>query len=82
MVSLDEGAVVAQQQAADLMALDEALLRLAALDQRKSSIVELRFFGGMSVEETAEALKTSPRTVMREWSLAKAWLYHTINNEA
>ena len=80
-VTLDEGAVVAEEQAADLIALDDALLRLAALDQRKSSIVELRFFGGLSVEETAEALKTSSRTVMREWRLAKAWLYHTINNE-
>ncbi len=80
-VSLDEGAVVAQEQAADLIALDDALLRLAAIDDRKSRIVELRFFGGLSVEETAEALKISSRTVMREWSMAKAWLYRTINHE-
>jgi RNA polymerase sigma factor (TIGR02999 family) len=80
-VSLDEGAVVAQEQAADLIALDDALLSLAAIDERKSRIVELRFFGGLSVEETAETLKTSTRTVMREWSMAKAWLYKTINHD-
>jgi RNA polymerase sigma-70 factor, ECF subfamily len=81
-VSLDEGAVVAQGQAADLIALDDALRSLAAIDERKSSIVELRFFGGLNIEETAEALKISPRTVMREWSMAKAWLYRTISYEA
>src|SRR5919197_1351201 len=80
-VSLDEGAVVAQEQAADLIALDDALRSLAAIDERKSRIVELRFFGGLSVEETAEALKISPRTVMREWSMARAWLYRTISHE-
>jgi RNA polymerase sigma factor (TIGR02999 family) len=82
MVSLDEGAVVAQEQAAGLVALDDALRSLAAIDERKSSIVELRFFGGLNIEETAEALKISPRTVMREWSMAKAWLYRTISHEA
>ena len=81
-VSLDEGAVVAQEQAADLIALDDALSSLAAIDERKMRIVELRFFGGLNVEETAEALKLSPRTVMREWSMAKAWLYRTISHEA
>jgi RNA polymerase sigma factor (TIGR02999 family) len=81
-VSLDEGAVVAQEQVADLIALDDALRSLAAIDERKSSIVELRFFGGLNIEETAEALKISPRTVMREWSMAKAWLYRTISHEA
>ncbi|HEY6120779.1 MAG TPA: sigma-70 family RNA polymerase sigma factor [Pyrinomonadaceae bacterium] len=81
-VSLDEVAVVAQGQAAQLIALDDALVELAAIDERKSNIVELRFFGGLNVEETAEALKISPRTVMREWSMAKAWLYRTINHEA
>jgi RNA polymerase sigma factor (TIGR02999 family) len=80
-VSLDVGALVAQEQASDLIALDDALLSLAAIDERKSRIVELRFFGGLSVEETAEALKTSTRTVMREWSLAKAWLYRRIKHE-
>jgi len=81
-VSLDEGALVAEEQAADLIALDDALLSLASIDERKSRIVELRFFGGLSVEETAETLKTSSRTVMREWSMAKAWLYQTINHDA
>ena len=57
------------------MAIDDALKTLAAFDARKSQIVELRFFGGLSVEETAEVLKISPRTVKREWSLARAWLY-------
>ena len=81
-VSLDEVALVAQEQAADLVALDEALRSLAAIDERKGRIVELRFFGGLSAEETAEALKISPRTVMREWSMAKAWLYRAMNHEA
>jgi RNA polymerase sigma factor (sigma-70 family) len=61
------------------VALDEALDNLAALDARKSRIVELRFFGGLSVEEMAEVLKVSPRTVMREWNSAKAWLYHELS---
>jgi RNA polymerase sigma factor (TIGR02999 family) len=59
----------------DLVALDEALTRLAEVDRRKSQVVELRFFGGLSVEEAAEFLKISPRTVKREWSLAQAWLH-------
>ena len=75
-VSLDETAIVSQERsAAELIAIDEALTRLAARDARKSQIVELRFFGGLSVEETAEVLTISPRTVKREWSLARAWLY-------
>lgn len=74
-VSLDEEVISPAVQSADLVALDEALERLAAIDARKSRIVELRFFGGLSVEETAEVLKVSPRTVKREWSLAQAWLY-------
>jgi RNA polymerase sigma factor (TIGR02999 family) len=81
-VSLDDVGVVAQEQAADLVALDDALRNLAAIDERKGRIVELRFFGGLSAEETAEALKISPRTVMREWSMAKAWLYSEISHEA
>ena len=80
-VSLGEVAVVAQEQAADLLALDDALRNLAAIDKRKGRIVELRFFGGLSVEETAEALKISPRTVMREWSMAKAWLYKAVTSD-
>jgi RNA polymerase sigma factor (TIGR02999 family) len=74
-VSLDEAATVSSEPPADLIAIDEALKRLEAIDPRKSRIVELRFFGGLSVEETAEVLNVSPRTVKREWSLARAWLY-------
>jgi RNA polymerase sigma-70 factor (ECF subfamily) len=80
-VSLGEVAIVAQEQAADLIALDEALKSLAAIDERKGRIVELRFFGGLSVEETAETLKISPRSVMREWSMAKAWLYQAVTSD-
>ena len=80
-VSLEKEVVVASARGADLVALDEALHRLAAIDARKCQIVELRFFGGLSVEETAEALKISPRTVKREWSLAQAWLYCELRGE-
>jgi RNA polymerase sigma factor (TIGR02999 family) len=73
-VSFDEAAAVTVEQTAELIALDEALDQLAAIDPRRSRMVELRFFGGLSEEETAEALKVSPRTVRREWSLARAWL--------
>jgi len=77
-VSLDETALVSQERAGELVALDEALTSLAVIDQRKSQVVELRFFGGMSVEETAAALDVSPITVKRDWSTAKAWLYRAI----
>jgi RNA polymerase sigma factor (TIGR02999 family) len=73
-VSLDEAMVVSNGRAADVVALDEALNALAEFDVRKSRMVELRFFGGLSIEETAEVLKVSPGTVMRDWTLAKAWL--------
>lgn len=75
---LDEAMNLSQGRAADLVALDEALQGLAALDARKSRVVELRFFGGLSVEETAEVLNVSPQTVLRDWKLAKAWLYQAI----
>ena len=81
-VSLDEAASVSQARAAELAALDEALTSLAAIDQRKSQVVELRFFGGMSVEETAEALGVSPNTVVRDWSTAKAWLARAMQTDA
>ena len=81
-VSLEEAAVVSQERDADLLALDDALNALAAIDPPQSQVVELRFFGGLSVEETAEVLKISPRTVMREWSLARAWLYREINRSS
>jgi RNA polymerase sigma-70 factor, ECF subfamily len=73
-VSLDEAAAVSRQRAREIVALDEALRSLAVIDARKSQIVELRFFGGLSVEETAEVLSVSSRTILREWDLAKAWL--------
>ena len=73
-VSLEEAAEVSQPLRSDFVALDEALNALAVLDPRKSQIVELRFFGGLSIEETAELMKVSPGTVMRDWTLAKAWL--------
>ena len=75
-ISFDEAVVVSAERSADLVALDEALEKLNAIDRRKSKVVELRFFGGLTVEETAEALDVSPPTVMREWSMAKAWLYN------
>ena len=80
-VSLDEAEATAPESATDLLALDEALARLAEVDRRKSRIVELRFFGGLSIEETAEVLQVSPGTVMRDWTLAKAWLYRALSNE-
>jgi RNA polymerase sigma factor (TIGR02999 family) len=79
-VSLED-TTVASEQGAGLVALDEALKTLAAMDPRKARIVELRFFGGLTVEETAEVLKISPRTVKREWSLAQAWLYCELTGE-
>jgi len=73
-VPLDEAMIVSEERAADVVALDDALKSLAEIDPRKSQIVELRFFGGLSIEEAAEVLKVSPGTVMRDWTLAKAWL--------
>ena len=73
-VEFDENSLVSTEPRADVMALDEALTALAAIDQRKSEVVELRFFGGLGIEETAEVLNVSPETVKRDWRLAKAWL--------
>jgi RNA polymerase sigma factor (TIGR02999 family) len=73
-VTFDEALVVARDPGADFVALDDALEALAAFDDRKSRVVEMRFFGGLSVEETAAVLKVSPSTVMGDWRLAKAWL--------
>ena len=78
-VSLAEAILVPHEKGRDLIALDEALKALAAIDKRKSEVVELRFFGGLSVEETAEALKVSPDTVMRDWRLAKSWLLRELS---
>jgi RNA polymerase sigma factor (TIGR02999 family) len=73
-ISLEDVAMVAQSRSPDVIALDDALKNLAAFDERKSKIVELRFFGGLSVEATAEVLGVSAVTVMRDWALAKTWL--------
>jgi len=73
-VTLNEAINVALEQAANVTALDDALKTLEAIDPRQSKIVELRFFGGLSVDETAEVLKVSPGTVMRDWTFARAWL--------
>lgn len=80
-LSLDESLDVAGGPRSDLLAVDDALTRLAKHDARKSQVVELRFFGGLSVPETAEALKISPETVMRDWKMAKAWLYRELGGE-
>ena len=79
-VSLDEAALVGGHRAADLVALDDALNTLAQLDPRKAQVVEMRFFGGLNVDETADVLKVSPATVMRDWSTAKTWLYRELAN--
>jgi RNA polymerase sigma-70 factor (ECF subfamily) len=81
-VAFDEGALASPQRAAEVLALDEALARLAVLDPRKSQLVELRYFGGLSVEETAEVLQVSAITVKREWLKAKAWLHRELSREA
>jgi len=73
-VSFDDTLSVSQEQASNIVALDDALRSLELKDKRKSQIVELRFFGGLSIEETAEVLQVSPGTVMREWTFARAWL--------
>jgi RNA polymerase sigma factor (TIGR02999 family) len=78
-VSFDEAAIVSGQRAAELIALDDALNALAAFDSRKSRIVELRFFGGLTNEEVAEVTGMSLRTIEREWRKAKAWLHHAIS---
>ncbi len=77
-VSLDEAAVVSDERAAELVALDDALTDLAVLHPRQSRVVELRFFGGLRVDEAAEVLQISPETVMRDWRMAKAWLHREL----
>jgi len=82
-VPLEEAfAVVSSEQAGDYVALDEALVKLEAIDPRKCRVVELRYFGGLTVEETAEVLRVSPVTVMRDWSMARAWLRREMSHEA
>jgi RNA polymerase sigma factor (TIGR02999 family) len=73
-ITFDQDLVVANEPGLDFVALDDALEALAQFDERKSRVIEMRFFGGLSVEETAAVLKVSPATVMGDWRLAKAWL--------
>lgn len=79
-LSLDEAPVLAETRSEDLLALDEALQRLSAIDERQGRVVECRFFGGMNIEETAAALETSTATVKRDWALARAWLNRELQN--
>jgi RNA polymerase sigma factor (TIGR02999 family) len=81
-VTLDECLIGPPERGKDLIALDDALAELAAVDPRKVRVVELRFFGGLSAEETAEVLKVSPETVLRDWRLAKAWLAREMGKSA
>lgn len=81
-VSLEQAPEVACARSKDLLALDDALNELARMDPRKAQVVELRYFGGLSVEEAAEALSISAVTVMRDWSSAKAWLYRELRGQA
>ena len=80
-VSLDGVLVVSPERGADMLALDEALVRLAALNPRQSQVVELRYFGGLTDDEVGEVIKISPRTVRSDWRLAQAWLYRELNRE-
>jgi RNA polymerase sigma factor (TIGR02999 family) len=81
-VTLERIIATAKQSDADVLAIDEALTKLAAVDRQQAQIVELRFFSGLSVEETAAALGISPRTVKRDWSVARAWLRRAIGEQA
>jgi len=80
-VSLSNAAILPEEQGLDILALDEALKKLANMDQRKSEIIELRFFSGLSLEETAETLGISLATIKREWKLARAWLLRELKEE-
>jgi RNA polymerase sigma factor (TIGR02999 family) len=78
-LSLDETATLSDQRANELVALDEALQKLEEIDPRKSQVVELRFFGGLTIPETAEFLNVSRNTITRDWEMARAWLYQQIS---
>jgi len=82
IVSLDEAATLTPERAHEVLALDEALNELAKIDKRKSEVVELRYFGGLSIDETAEFLKITPTTVSRDWRWAKAWLYKAVTADS
>lgn len=81
-ISLSEVEVISDEKSVELIVLDDALNRLALVDERKSKVVEMRYFGGLSVEETAEVLGVSSVTVLRDWNLAKAWLAREMSNES
>ena len=81
-IAFDEELVLPQERSSDLVALDDALEALALVDPRKSKVVELRYFGGLSIEETAEALRVSPETIGRDWRVAKAWLLRELSEKA
>ena len=81
-IELDETLAVSPEKSADLVALDEALDALAAVDARKARVVELRYFGGLTAEESAEALGVSAETILRDWKLAKAWLLRRLRSGA
>ena len=81
-ISLEEAATVSKEQSSDLLAVHEALKKLETLNERMGRIVELRFFGGLSIEETAEVLKVSPGTVMKDWTFAKAFMHEAISNDS
>jgi RNA polymerase sigma factor (sigma-70 family) len=80
VIPLDEALVFSPEHSEELVKLDEALDRLTELDARQGRVVELRFFGGLSIEETAEFLRVSPKTVKRDWSVAKAWLHAEVGS--
>jgi RNA polymerase sigma factor (TIGR02999 family) len=80
-VTLDEAALVTEERAEEMLALDEAMEKLAEFDRRRCEIVEMRYFGGLTVEEIAGVLKVHPNTVMRDWRAAKAWLYAELTTE-
>lgn len=80
-VPIEDATLMALEHGPDLIALDQALTRLASFDERKAHVVELRFFGGMTIEETARYLKVSTNTVVRDWEMARAWLYRAMNGD-
>jgi len=81
VIALDDAPIVSVERASEIVALDDALKNLSAIDERKSRVVELRYFGGLSVEETAEVLKVSPETIARDWRFAKTWLLRELSNQ-
>jgi RNA polymerase sigma-70 factor (ECF subfamily) len=81
MLQLDDAMIAGQSKDVNLVALDEALNRLAVFDEQQSRIVELKYFSGLNIEETAEALGISPATVKRDWAMAKAWLHRELRSE-